>query len=534
MHSNASLAALLADPAASLQAIQRIRTRRAAEAERVDVAQLLLESFAEFVRGAWPIIEPGKQLVWNWHHDAKVELLEAMTRGDVLRAIINEPPRFTKSTFTSVCWQPWVWLRAAGGPSLGSASDWYCWSYDKALSNRDNIQSRRLIQSQWYTDLLLSLRGSEAWTLTRGENRITRYSNTDGGRRQAHAVNAGGTGWGGDYIVGDDPHNAKDVESDAMREQTLAYWRKTLPTRENDPHTTRWVLNGQRTHSSDVFEHEISLDLTRDVKRWFWLCVPLRFGRQPEGAPVSKHDPRTEPEQSAWEGRFTPEVIDRLDVALADEAAGQLDQNPTQPGGNMIKAKWLDKERWSRLPEPDEVQRAIAYFDLTFGSESATASGNCMHLYFQLEWRGKLSYLLVDRDWERGGAAVQDGMILNTAEKWKRYRIEMVVERKAEGRRAVEGLIKRLPGLVSAEPPKGTVKDRKIVAFQAAVVPLARAGQLILPDDSVHPWAREVRRIWMKFPKIKPDDDADCASGGLWELWGGEPEWTIDDILVIG
>src|SRR3546814_8306643 len=39
------------------------------------------QSFAEFVKEAWRIIEPGTPLKWNWHLDAMCAHLEAISRG---------------------------------------------------------------------------------------------------------------------------------------------------------------------------------------------------------------------------------------------------------------------------------------------------------------------------------------------------------------------------------------------------------------------------------------------------------------------
>lgn len=49
-----------------------------------------------FVDAAWEILEPDKELLWNWHHDLICEYLEALHGGDIRRLIINIPPRYTK------------------------------------------------------------------------------------------------------------------------------------------------------------------------------------------------------------------------------------------------------------------------------------------------------------------------------------------------------------------------------------------------------------------------------------------------------
>lgn len=69
---------------------------------------LAQDSLAEFVRQAWRIIEPSTPLLWNWHLDAICEHLEAVASGDLLRLIVNLPPRSGKSILASVLWPAWV------------------------------------------------------------------------------------------------------------------------------------------------------------------------------------------------------------------------------------------------------------------------------------------------------------------------------------------------------------------------------------------------------------------------------------------
>src|SRR3546814_1488481 len=61
------------------------------------------QSFAEFVKAAWRIIEPGTPLKWNWHLDAMCAHLAAISRGQLRpRLIINVPPGSSKSTIVPV------------------------------------------------------------------------------------------------------------------------------------------------------------------------------------------------------------------------------------------------------------------------------------------------------------------------------------------------------------------------------------------------------------------------------------------------
>src|SRR5258708_34302475 len=69
---------------------------------------LAQDSFADFVRQAWHIVEPATPLVWNWHLDVLCEYLEAVAADDGLnRRIVTIPPPSGKSLLASVLWPAW-------------------------------------------------------------------------------------------------------------------------------------------------------------------------------------------------------------------------------------------------------------------------------------------------------------------------------------------------------------------------------------------------------------------------------------------
>ena len=74
-------------------------------------AELAGRSLREFVRQAWPIVEPSTPFVPGWHIDAIIEHLEAVTAGQIRNLLINVPPRHMKSLLVSVFWPAWEWIR---------------------------------------------------------------------------------------------------------------------------------------------------------------------------------------------------------------------------------------------------------------------------------------------------------------------------------------------------------------------------------------------------------------------------------------
>ena len=71
-------------------------------------------SLVDFVKMSWPVLEPSADYSHNWHVDAICEHLEAVSNGQILRLLINIPPRCMKSLLCSVMWPAWDWI---GTPS---------------------------------------------------------------------------------------------------------------------------------------------------------------------------------------------------------------------------------------------------------------------------------------------------------------------------------------------------------------------------------------------------------------------------------
>ena len=179
-------------------------------------------SLRAFVAEAWPVLEPGTPYVANWHIDAISDHLEAITRGELNRLIINIPPRHMKSLAVTVFWPTWEWLSHPERRFLFS-------SYAQTLSTRDSLKCRRLIQLPGFYDprapasertlverigymgvvrLLAEMRGEQPWQLTGDQSTKQRFENSRTGYRIATSVGGAATGEGGDRVVCDDPHKA--------------------------------------------------------------------------------------------------------------------------------------------------------------------------------------------------------------------------------------------------------------------------------------------------------------------------------------
>ena len=203
-------------------------------------------SLDDFTKAAWHVIEPGTPYVDGWHLTAISEHLEAINKGHIRNLLINIPPRHMKSIQVAVMWPVFTWINR---PDFR----WLFASYAGSLSVRDSLKCRRLIESPWFQDLW-----GDRFQLTGDQNAKTFFENDHSGYRFATSVGASTTGHGGDCIVVDDPHNALEANSDAMRESTLEWWDQAMSTRLNNPKTGAKVVVMQRLHEKDLSGHILS------------------------------------------------------------------------------------------------------------------------------------------------------------------------------------------------------------------------------------------------------------------------------------
>ena len=158
--------------------------------------ELAERSLHEFTRQMWRFVDPAP-FRDNWHMGCIAEHLEAVTRGEISRLVINIPPRHSKSSLVAVMWPAWTWTkrRRDDGLLAGPQVKFMSASYAQTLSVRDSVKCRRLIESPIY-----QRRWGDRFKLTSDQNTKIRFENNKGGYRIATSVGGALTGEGGDII----------------------------------------------------------------------------------------------------------------------------------------------------------------------------------------------------------------------------------------------------------------------------------------------------------------------------------------------
>lgn len=299
--------------------------RQARSLIQTDESRAALPSFREFVEEAWAAIEPGTTFVPGWHIDAICEHLEAVSRRDIQRLLVNMPPRHMKSILISVMWPMWTWL-------YEPSTQWLCASYALSLAIRDNRKCRILIQSPWF-----QRKYGHLFYLTSDQNVKGRFENNMRGYRLATSVGAATTGEGGSILLIDDAHPADDAYSDVQRLNTLQWFNETWSTRLNDQRTGAMVVVGQRIHHEDISGHLLQQG------GWEHLNLPTEYESARRCVTgIGWSDERTQEGELLWPERFDQKTIALLKKQMGSMGyAAQFQQTPVPSGGGQYRSEWF-------------------------------------------------------------------------------------------------------------------------------------------------------------------------------------------------
>lgn len=153
---------------------------------RALLKSLAEDSFHEFVRQAWAIVEPDVEYRDNWHIGALCDHLSAVNDGKIKQLLINVPPGAMKSLLVCVFWPAWVWAKSPAKRFLFA-------SYSDGLTMRDSVRCRNILSSDWY---------QSNWPIKFKDDQNTKglFENSQGGWRLSTSVGGKGTGLHPDVV----------------------------------------------------------------------------------------------------------------------------------------------------------------------------------------------------------------------------------------------------------------------------------------------------------------------------------------------
>ena len=528
------------------------RYREIQEAERLE------DSFYEFVKAAWPEVDPA-EFVDNWHLEDICNHMEAVARGHISRLLLNEPPRTGKTFIISICFCAWIWAQRERGPLMGPQVSFFYASYAEQLSLEHSTKCRRLIQSNWYRRL---------WGTRFKLIRETQgyFENDKRGYRMASSVDAKATGWGADILVADDPHLVKEAESERVREETCRWWSETMPSRLNDRKTGAMIVVMQRVHEGDLSGEILRKDdLERRAGRlpnYVHFCVPMSYVpcqhvnawvgdkvvtfigddiQDIDEEDIFWVDRRTEENELLWSGRFPASEVIKLESELGPYAyAGQYQQEPAPRGGGIIRRDW-----WQMWDKETAAENGVAFEEgedgkikeIYPGFEYILAALDTAYTEKEENDPSALSIWGIFRD-PNGQPRIfliycwQARLLIHNLVtkvgadciKWKVDRL--LIEDKAAGHSVIQELGRLFGsfafGTELVNPSSGFIKSPDKSARLITVVHLFAEGLVYAPDRD---WTDEMVQQCATVPRAIHDDLADTCSMAL--IWLRRSGWAI-------
>lgn len=441
--------------------------------------ELARRSFAEFVKMAWPVLEPASELKWGWSLDAICEHLEAVTKGDIKRLLMNVPPGCMKSLLTGVLWPAWEW-----GPQGRPGMRYLGTAHKQDLAVRDNLKCRRLIQSDWY---------QQRWPLklTGDQNAKTKFENDYTGFREAMAFTSM-TGSRGDRVILDDPLSVDHANSEADLKAAELTFTEALPTRVNNDESAIVVIM-QRLNEKDTSGIIIERDLG-----YTHLCLPMRFEEERRcTTSIGFTDPRIYDGELLFPERFPEESVASLEKTMGSYAsAGQLQQRPAPREGGMFKKSWFNPVK--AVPVGTTFVRG---WDL-----AATEGGGDYTAGVKIGRYPNGRFVIAGVEREQFSAAKVEKLIKDiAAQDGYVVRISLPQDPGQAGKQQASYYVLQLAGYtVKATPESGAKTDR--------ANPLAAQAEAGNVDILIGDWNEAFLSELCIFPNGKYDDQVDGAS----------------------
>lgn len=446
--------------------------------------KVFYQDLGSFIAKAFQIINPGATYLHNWHLDLLAEYLQAVTRGEIHRLIINLPPRSLKSISVSVAWPAWLLARNPATRIIAA-------SYSSILSVKHSLDCRRLIQSPWYQQLFPQVQ------LTKDQNEKRKFSTLQNGFRFATSVGGTLTGEGGDILIVDDPHNPCTVSSEKYRRKVINWFSNTFSSRLNDKKHGAIVVVMQRLHENDLTGHLLQVN----PQMWEILRLPAVFTTD-----LTYHCDSFSRTVHAGEflhpDREGQEEIERARQELGSFCfAAQYQQQPVTQESSMLNPQWFCRFELADLP-PDPDLKVLS-FDTAIKSGPHNDPTVCT-----VWWVKRDACYLIDlhRQWLEYPELKKHTLALVD-----QYQPDAIlIEDKASGQSLLQDL--RQEAHLPLIPIK--VKYDKVIRFARSTA-FIEAGHVFLPREA--PWLADFEQELYSFPYAPHDDQVDSLTQFL--LW---------------
>lgn len=200
------------------------------------------DSLIEFMKASMPIVMPNDDYLHDWYMEAICEFLLEVFKGNIKRGMINMPPRVGKSKLCSEVFPAWI---LGKNPKLQILHA----TYSQRLSRAMSVSCRNLMRSPFYKSVFPKT------IISDDQDQTEMFDTTMGGRRFATSFGGAATGFGGNFLIADDPINAAAANSISERDACIQWYTGTLLSRLNNKKRDSIFVVMQRLHVDDLAGH---------------------------------------------------------------------------------------------------------------------------------------------------------------------------------------------------------------------------------------------------------------------------------------
>lgn len=447
---------------------------------------LARQDFGFFARGAMKELLPTVDILWNWHLDLIANRLEDVAAGRTRRLIINIPPRYGKSLLASVALPAFL---------LGHdpTAETVCVSYARDLAEKMAADTRRLMNSAWYSGLFPT-------RLVNPRARLTELRTPEGGCRLATSVDGQLTGRGGNIIIIDDPLKPIEAVSDTQRKAVNDWFDSTATTRPNDKEKGAIIVIMQRLHEDDLVGHLL------EQGHWEHLSLPAIAERDEAHTirtPLGETIAHRHEGEALHPARESLTRIEEARSVMGSYAfSAQYQQRPAPLGGGLFRREWLGSFDPAALPRFDSI---VQSWDTAYKADQVHDWSVCTT--WGVEGYGASSRLyLLDVYRER---LEHPALLREVVARAERYHADHVlIEDCASGISLIQMLRAQHFWKTVPVKPQGD----KVVRFMAAT-PVMEAGQVFVTMRAtwMEAWLHELTL----FPNSAYKDQVDSTSQAI-------------------
>jgi len=266
-----------------------------------------------------------RKFIRSKHFEEIAKFLEAVYRLEIIRGVINLPPRYGKTELIIKIFTSWCIAK-------NHSSKFIHLSYSDSLALDNSAQTKEYIQSDSYQSLW-------SMTLKKDAQSKSKWFNEYGGGMYATASGGAITGFGAGgtdenvfegAILIDDPLKPDDAFSEVKRNAVNNRYNNTIRSRTNNRNVPIIVVM-QRLHEDDLTGFLLSGGSGED---WTHLCMPAL---DEDNTPL-------------WNDKHNFEELESIRQADRYTFAGQYMQTPSPDEGGEWRKNWfqiIDKSELS-------------------------------------------------------------------------------------------------------------------------------------------------------------------------------------------